>query len=140
MRDDVGPNDNRGAGFLPARRQTSVLDGELPRDHRDHAYCGRAFTCCVPRAVHDKLANSLKPKHGGDIRLAKEVLGTWYPHVADAQPADFVMPDAFKFWQAQFDRDFASRIDAGPKPSETGRTGAAAAGKYDELTVGKGVA
>lgn len=114
----------------------SAMDGELPRDHRDHVFCGQAFTCCVPRAIHDKLANSLKPKHQHDIAAAKTTLLAWYPTVADAQAADFVMPDAFKFWQAHFDRDFASPVDAGQKASESGRTGAAPAGKYDQLTAG----
>lgn len=85
------------------------MSGALPREHRDHAACDETCSRCVPRAVHDKLANRLAPKHGGDRQAAKTALNAWYPTVWATLAADFVMPDAFDFWGGRFDVQFASK-------------------------------
>lgn len=96
------------------------MDGALPRDHRDHAFCDASFAYCVPRPVHSKLTSLLAPKHGGDREAAGAALEVWYPTVVSGLPAGFVMGDAFRFWQGHFDNAFASRDPrAGPpKPNE----------------------
>ncbi len=96
----------------------SVLDGALPRDHKHHAVCDPSYSRCVPYAVHDKLTNLLAPKHQGDRTAAKAELQAWYATVWASLPADFVMGEAFRFWQARFDAAFASKDTAAAKPNE----------------------
>jgi hypothetical protein len=76
--------------------------------HLNHTFCDKSFSYCVPRAVHDKLAHLLAPKYGGSFSLASEALKAWYPTVVGKLPAQFVMGDAFKFWQTSFDALFAT--------------------------------
>jgi hypothetical protein len=99
------------------RRPTGVLTGELPRDHLKHALCDDTYSRCVPEAVHHKLVTNLSPRYGGDRESAKAALLAWYPTVWARLPDVFVMPDAFKFWQQQFDQHFASRDEAPRRPS-----------------------
>jgi len=76
--------------------------------HLDHAACDDLFSYCVPAAVHRKFADLLAPRHGGDREAAKLALQAWYPTIWKAIPEGSVMGDAFKFWQACFDADFAT--------------------------------
>jgi hypothetical protein len=102
-----------------ALRGGGAASGQNPRDHLRHASCDTTFSRCVPNAVHDKLANMLAPKHNGDRQAAKAALVAWYPTVWASLPSDFVMPDAFKFWQGRFDAAFASADPGVPKrPNE----------------------
>lgn len=87
----------------------TVFDGALPREHLSHAECDPTYSRCVPAAVHAKLKGLLAPRFSGDRDKADDALRAWYPTVWAALPADFVMPDAFKFWQARFDPVFASQ-------------------------------
>lgn len=91
------------------RTGSGVMGGALPREHLSHAACDETYSRCVPRAVHDKLANLLAPKHAGDRAAAGEALRGWYPTVWATLPVDFVMSDAFKFWQGRFDAAFATK-------------------------------
>lgn len=85
-----------------------VQIGSLPREHLKHAYCDKTFSRCVPDAVHAKLIGLLAPKHAGDRTKAANELKVWYPTIVDALPPDFVMGDAFRFWQPKFDATLAS--------------------------------
>lgn len=106
-------------------RGGGVMAGSLPRDHISHAACSPNFSWCVPGAVHQKLVNSLKPKHGGDAVAAGKVLQGWYPTVWQSLPADFTMGDAFRFWSPRFDAAFASadphapKVNGQPEPRST---------------------
>jgi hypothetical protein len=95
----------------PAHRRPNggVVAGALPRDHVGHALCDDTHSLCVPRAVHDKLADRLAPRYGGDRETAKAALVAWYPTIWATLPADFVMGDAFSFWQPRFDVAFATK-------------------------------
>ncbi len=86
--------------------QTTPIIGRDP--HLSHTFCDKSFSYCVPRAVHDKLAHLLAPKYGGTFSLASEALKAWYPTVAAGLAPGFVMGDAFKFWQVNFDALFAT--------------------------------
>lgn len=99
----------------PSRAPT-VFSGSLPREHLPHVACDPTFSHCVPDAVHRKLQNTLAPKYGGNRDKAGEVLKNWYPTVWAALADDFVMGDAFKFWQGRFDATFASTDSAVKKP------------------------
>jgi 5-methylcytosine-specific restriction endonuclease McrA len=102
--------ENVSAASSPPRRGSGgVFAGALPREHTTHAACDETFARCVPSAVHAKLVNLLSPKHRGDRGAAGEALHAWYPTVWASLPADFVMGDAFKFWQGKFDARFASQ-------------------------------
>jgi hypothetical protein len=96
-------------------RSDGVLAGSLPRDHISHAACDPTLSRCVPAAVHAKLKGLLAPKFGGDRDKADAVLRAWYDAVWLSLPADFVMPDAFRFWQPRFDAEFASIDTAVPR-------------------------
>jgi uncharacterized protein YdaU (DUF1376 family) len=85
---------------------TAPIFGRDP--HLKHSYCDTTLSYCVPQAVHDKLANLVAPKYGGDRDAAKDALKAWYPTVTGKLGANFVMGDAFKFWQARFDAEFAN--------------------------------
>lgn len=79
----------------------------IPRNpHLSHVFCDGSY--CVPASVHHKLADLLAPKHAGDRGLAAAALLTWYPTVTNKLVNGFVMGDAFRFWQSQFDTEFAS--------------------------------
>lgn len=97
---------------------TPVLAGQLPRDHLKHSACSENHAWCVPTSVHYKFRGLLQPKYGGSLQKAGEALETWYPTVWSSLPADFVMSDAFKFWQPRFDDHFASKDT--PRNSRTG--------------------
>jgi hypothetical protein len=84
--------------------------------HRNHAACDQTGARCVPFGVHVNLTDLLSPKYGGDREQAAKTLQDWYQTVWQSLPADFVMPDAFKFWGARFDATFASAD--GPKRQE----------------------
>lgn len=86
----------------------SVLAGALPREHLTHVLCDPTFSRCVPSAVHAKLKNLLAPRFRGDREQADTALRAWYPTVWAALAEDFVMGEAFKFWQSRFDPAFAS--------------------------------
>lgn len=88
------------------QHQRTPIIGRNP--HIGHAACDDGLSYCVPAAVHHKLADLLAPKHGGNREEAKSALQTWYPSVWKSLPIGTVMGDSFKFWQAQFDRSFAS--------------------------------
>lgn len=103
----------RGSGSKERKVGSGTFAGALPREHLHHIACDDTFSRCVPNAVHDKLANLLAPKHNGDRNAAARALLDWYPTVWASLPADFVMPDAFRFWQGRFDLAFASK-DAAP--------------------------
>lgn len=94
----------RGAAF----RTDGVTAGMNPKDHLKHSACDETFSRCVPTAVHAKLCDLLAPKHGGDRQAAGLALKDWYPTVWATLPADFVMGEAFRFWQGRFDATFAS--------------------------------
>jgi uncharacterized protein YdaU (DUF1376 family) len=106
------------------RNGSGAMEGALPRDHRTHAACDASFSRCVPSAVHAKLVNHLAPKHGGDRAAAGDALHAWYPTVWASLPADFVMGDAFRFWQGRFDQDHASKDSASSRPQNTAVPGA----------------
>lgn len=107
--EDAGPRKGSGG---------SVLAGALPREHLSHAACDPTYARCLPSAVHAKLKNLLAPKFGGDRDQADDALRTWYPTVWATLPDEFVMPDAFKFWQARFDARWATAdAAAGPRRS-----------------------
>jgi hypothetical protein len=86
----------------------------------------------VPSKVHAKLSGLLAPRYGHDREQAKAALLAWYPQVWKRLPATFVMPDAFRFWQAQFDADFADAPPTSAKRDEPRNTvpGADATAKY----------
>lgn len=90
-------------------RGSGVFAGALPREHLTHVACDPTFSRCVPQAVHGKLVNALSPKHNGDRDAADRALREWYPTVWQALADDFVMGDAFRFWQGRFDAAFASK-------------------------------
>lgn len=97
-------------GERSARTRPAVaLDGSLPREHLNHVFCDQGFSVCVPAQVHAKLIGPLSRKFDGDRQKAHDDLTAWYPTVAQALPPEFVMGDAFKFWQGQFDLAFASK-------------------------------
>jgi hypothetical protein len=99
----------KGSGEKPSGPTgAGVLTGALPREHLNHAECDPTFARCVPAAVHGKLKGLLAPKFGGDRDLADCALRDWYPTVWASLAPDFVMGDAFKFWQPRFDAAFAS--------------------------------
>lgn len=89
-------------------RGDGAMVGSLPKDHLSHAMCDDSFSRCVPDAVHAKLVGLLAPKYRGDRELTARALFEWYPTVWASLPSDFVMGDAFKFWQPRFDAAFAS--------------------------------
>jgi uncharacterized protein YdaU (DUF1376 family) len=76
--------------------------------HIGHAACDEHLSYCVPAAVHNKLADLLSPKHGGDREKAKTALQGWYVSVWAVIPPGTVMGDAFRFWQSRFDEAFAT--------------------------------
>lgn len=92
----------------PRAHAPTVLDGSLPRDHRNHVYCDPTFSICVPSAVHSKLLNAVSRKFDGDRTRAHQALLGWYAEIAGTLPAETVMGDAFHFWQPRFDAAFAS--------------------------------
>lgn len=98
-------------------RPAGVFAGALPREHLKHAACDDTLSRCVPQAVHDKLVNKLAPKHGGDRDGAQAALQGWYPVVWASLPANFVIGEEFKFWQARFDEAFASKGGEVAKPT-----------------------
>jgi len=103
-----------GTSTTYVRRSSSVLSGELPRDHVDHAFCDEHFSHCVPRAVHAKLTDRLAPKYDGDRNRARSELIAWYPQaIAQAGPGHVMSADAFRWWSAAFDRSFASALPTG---------------------------
>jgi hypothetical protein len=108
--------DARPREHPPTRPGSGVFGGALHREHLTHAACDPTFARCVPQAVHDKLATALSPKYGGDRQAAKDALQVWYPVIWQALAADFVMGDAFRFWQAKFDGDLASKPPSSAKP------------------------
>jgi len=91
-----------------AFRSDGAAVGMLPKDHLKHAACDETFSHCVPIAVHAKLSDLLAPKHGGDRQAASAALKDWYRTVWASLPADFVMGEAFRFWQGRFDAAFAT--------------------------------
>lgn len=102
-------------------RSGGALAGSLHRDHLGHAACDPTFSRCVPQAVHAKLVDRLSSKHNGDRIAAGDELKRWYPKVWTSLPQSFVMQaDAFKFWTARFDAEFASAdtVSSGPKRHE----------------------
>ncbi len=86
--------------------QTTAIIGRNP--HLNHIACDHSLSYCVPAPVHHKLAGLLAPKHEGNRDLAAEMLRAWYPTVWAGLMPGFVMGDAFRFWQSQFDAAFAS--------------------------------
>jgi hypothetical protein len=107
----------KGSGEKPPR-SAGVFTGALPRDHVHHAACDPTFARCVPTAVHEKLTNLLTPKYQGDRAAAAQALHAWYPTIWQGLPGEFVMGDAFKFWQGRFDRAFATK-DMPTAPAST---------------------
>jgi hypothetical protein len=95
-------------GHGPAFRSDGAAAGMHPKDHLKHAACDDTFSHCVPTAVHAKLSDLLAPKHGGDRQAASAALKAWYPSVWASLPAEFVMGEAFRFWQGRFDAAFAT--------------------------------
>lgn len=107
---------------------TATAEREIPRGapiigrnpHLGHAACGPRLLWCVPSAVHAKFAEALAPRYGGDRDTAKQALQDWYPTVWKTLPADFIMPEAFRFWQPRFDAAFASadavQVSRKPEP------------------------
>lgn len=93
---------------VPDRRRLGVMDGALPRDHVTHSACSPNFSWCVPSAVHGKLVTKLSPKFAGDRAQADRELQAWYPTVWTTLTDDFVMRDAFRFWEHRFDAVFAT--------------------------------
>lgn len=103
----------------PARSRAPIIGRNT---HLDHVVCDDALSYCVPSAVHHKLADLLAPKHGGDREAAKEALLAWYPVVWAKLAPEFVMGDAFKFWQGQFDAMYATpRATAADPPQAVAR-------------------
>lgn len=90
------------------RTRASVFEGSLPREHRDHVFCDPSFSICVPAAVHAKFIGPYARRCGGDREVAHDQLCQWYAKTAEALAADYVMGDAFKFWQPRFDAAFAT--------------------------------
>lgn len=105
-------------GHGAAFRSDGAAAGMNPKDHLKHAACDDTFSRCVPTAVHTKLCDLLAPKHSGDRQAAGGALQAWYPTVWASLPAEFVMGEAFKFWQGRFDATFASQdaSTSGRKP------------------------
>lgn len=99
----------------PAGRSDGVFAGALPRDTLNNVFTSEESSVCVPYAVHGKLINALAPKFSGDRQRTGDALKAWYPEVSAGVPADFVMGDAFKFWQIHFDSKWASKPATGPK-------------------------
>ena len=95
-----------------ARARGSSIIGR--NRHLDHSWCGETLTHCVPRAVHDKLADRLAPKYGGDRDATKQYLLSWYESYFKTLPPEHVMPgDAFRFWDAAFQSTFAAPLPTG---------------------------
>lgn len=118
--DRIGSGSNSSEGIQgkpPARNGAGVLSGALPRDHASHYLCDPTFSRCVPASVHAKLKSLLAPKFAGDREQAQSALETWYPTVWLTLPADFVMGEAFRFWQGRFDAAFASADAVGSSNS-----------------------
>jgi uncharacterized protein YdaU (DUF1376 family) len=106
----------------PARMGGPII-GRNP--HLEHAACDDTLSRCVPAAVHRKLADALAPRYGGDRDAAKAALERWYADVWATLPADFVMGEAFRFWQSRFDAQLATKeatparnVDAAPRPRD----------------------
>lgn len=97
--------------MAPAGRSDGVWAGSLPKDHINHADCSPNFAVCIPSPVHAKLKNALAPMFRGDRTAADAALREWYRTVWDSLPSQFVMGDAFRFWQGRFDAKWASSAD-----------------------------
>jgi len=93
--------------LTPRAHETTVLEGALPRNHLNHAWCSDDNAHCVPGALHGKLLGLLAPRY--ERPEAHQALLAWYPTVVAALPPDHVMnADAYKFWLPQFDAHFAT--------------------------------
>lgn len=106
---------NATSALRPSRadgRSDGITAGSLPKDHLGHVACNDTWTVCVPANVHAKLKNSLAGRYVGDRDKADAALREWYRTVFLTLPADFVMPDAFRFWQARFDSELATPTPA----------------------------
>lgn len=98
----------------PEGRSDGVMAGALGKEHNSHRACSPNFAWCVPGGVHAKFRNALAPRFGRDDTAADVALEAWYAAVWSDLPTDFIMPDAFKFWQRQFDAKWATP----PAPTE----------------------
>lgn len=106
------PTANGGARL----RGGGAAAGMNPVDHLKHAVCDETFSRCVPNAVHFKLCDLLAPRYTGDRHASGDALKAWYLTVWASLPDDFVIGEAFKFWQGRFDAAFASHDATKPGP------------------------
>lgn len=106
----------------PALRSDGPCSGMLPKDHLKHALCDPTYSRCVPVAVHTKLVNALAPKTGGDRGKASDTLKVWYRSIWENLADDYVMGDAFRFWQGHFDAHFAGDVPSATRKPETRST------------------
>lgn len=101
----------------PRAHTGTVFEGALPREHVNHVFCDPDFSVCVPSAVHAKLIGPMSRRFNGDRERTHAELKAWYGRVAASLPPEFTPPsDAFKFWQARFDAEWATK-DAAPAGS-----------------------
>lgn len=105
---DSGTRKRENGSADRAPQTMAPIIGRNP--HLTHSACDPELSYCVPQAVHHKLADRLAPRHGGDRDAAKDALQAWYPTVWAKLEPKFIMGDAFKFWQAQFDAAFANPL------------------------------
>lgn len=127
------------SGFLSSEKARARAGGAEPiigrNPHLDHAACGPDLLWCVPSSVHRKFVEALAPKFAGDRDKARDALQAWYLTVWPKLPAEFVIGDAFKFWQPRFDAELASADSVASKKPVEPRTivpGAEATRKYLE--------
>jgi hypothetical protein len=59
----------------------------------------------------------IAPKYQGDREKGASALKEWYASVVSGLPPEFVMGDAFKFWQPRFDAEFATTPDPMNRPA-----------------------
>lgn len=95
-------------GRRPEPGALTPLIGCWQDGHAKHAACDPTRSRCVPDWLHRRFVDALAPAFEGDRQVTSDALRDWYPQVWATLPADFVMPDAPKFWQPQFDAAWAS--------------------------------
>lgn len=120
---ELDPDPERTKRETRARSTTPIL-GRNP--HLEHAVCDDTQSRCIPRPLHDSLADSLAPKYAGDREAAKAALLAWYPTVWATLAPDAVIGDAFRFWRPQFNATFATPI--APEPTGNKRIAGLMAG------------
>jgi hypothetical protein len=95
-----------------------VMAGDLPRDHRQHAHCGRV---CVPSFLHGEFVRRI----GGDDSDAavRQFYRDVLERIPDSQP---IGDEPVKFWRGQFQARFGSQAPSPPGKTSGNRAAAEA--------------